>query len=307
MEVLVADGSDTPATSELVRRLYPSVRLIPNPNRLAGAGINAAASVAAGEVLVRCDAHAVLPPGYLRRAVETLERTGAANVGGRQRPVGTTFFERAVALAMTTVLGAGRARYRLGGPEGPVDTVFLGAFRRKALDEVGGGVDASLVRGEDYELNWRLREHGHTVWFDPALEVVYRPRSTLRALARQYFDNGRWKRKVILRHPRAMLPRHLIGALVTPSLAALVYLALTGAFSWAAPPALAYLLVLAICSLATGIRWREPAAILLPAALAAMHVSWGVGFFFPLRLGQARAVAASDRKRADRKTTVSGR
>ena len=174
VEVIVADGSDTPATSDLVRRLYPAVKLVSNPERTTGFGINAACTAASGEIILRCDAHAVLPPGYMRRAAETLRRTGAANVGGRQQPVGATFFERAVAIAMTTPLGAGGARYRLGGAEGPVDTVFLGAFRRDALDKAGG-VDPALVRNQDYELNWRLREQGETVWFDPELVAAYRP------------------------------------------------------------------------------------------------------------------------------------
>ena len=146
------------------------------------AGLATGIRAARAGIVARCDAHAVLSPGYLRRAVETLSRTGAANVGGRQHPVGRTFFERAVALAMTTWLGAGGARYRLGGPEGPADTVYLGVFRRDRLDAVGG-VDPAMIANEDYELNWRLRERGETVWFGPALAVAYRPRGTL---ARQY-------------------------------------------------------------------------------------------------------------------------
>ena len=278
VEVVVADGSDTSATSEIVRRLYPTVRLIPNPDRSAGSGFNRALRVATGEVIARCDAHASFPPGYLRRAVETLQGTGAANVGGRQRPVGTTFFERLVAIAMRTLLGSGGARYRTGGPEGPVDTVYLGVFRRKALEAVGGA-DPSLLRNQDYELNWRLRAHGDTVWFDPGLEVRYRPRGTLWALARQYFDYGRWKRVVIRRHPHSLRARHLAAPLLVAGLAAS---ALTGS-PWAAVLPLSYLLVLVAGSLAAGIRHREPAALLLPPVLATMHLSWGAGFFFPPR------------------------
>ena len=283
VEVIVADGSDTPATSDLVRRRYPTVTLVPNPEQTAGFGLRAAQRASTGEVIVRCDAHSVLLPGYLRRAVSTLRRTGAANVGGRQQPVGTTFFGRAVAMAMTTPLGAGGARYRLGGPEGPVDTVFLGAFRRDAL-EAAGGVDPAFVRNQDYELNWRLRARGETVWFDPGLVVIYRPRSTLRALAWQYFNYGRWKRVVARRHPASLLPRHLASPLLLLGLAASPVLAAVGNASWAAAAVpLAYVLTLALGSLAVGIRHRSHAALLLPLALATMHLSWGIGFFTPVR------------------------
>ena len=282
VEVIVADGSDTPATSDLVRRRYPMVTLVPNPEQTAGFGLRAAHGAATGEIIVRCDAHAVFPPGYLRRAVSTLRRTGAANVGGRQQPVGTTFFGCAVAMAMTTPLGAGGARYRLGGPEGPVDTVFLGAFRRDALEAVGG-VDPAFVRNQDYELNWRLRARGETVWFDPGLVVTYRPRSTLRDLAWQYFNYGRWKRVVARRHPASLLPRHLASPLLLLGLAATPVLAVAGP-TWAVTAVpLTYALTLTLGSLAVGIRRRSYAALLLPLTLATMHLSWGIGFFTPMR------------------------
>ena len=285
MEVTVADGSDTTATRELIRQRYPSVRLVPNPERLTGFGANAALRVASGEVIVRCDSHTILPSGYVRRAVATLMRTGAANVGGLQRPVGTTFFERAVALAMVTPLGAGNARYRLGGTEGPADTVFLGVFRREALDAVGS-YDGTLVRNQDYELNWRLRQRGETVWFDPQIFAHYRPRGTLRKLARQYFDYGRWKRVVVRRHPASLRARHLAAPCLMLGLTGSGLLALAGA-SWAASAALplAYVLALAAGSLTIGIRCRDKAAVLLPLILVTMHVSWGIGFFLPPRGG----------------------
>ena len=126
VEVIVADGSDTPATSELVRRRYPAVQVVPNPERTIGAGLNTAFRAAIGEVVVRCDTRTILGSSYLRRAVETLERTGAANVGGRQLPLGSSSFERAVSMAMTIPFGAGDARYRVGGVEGPVDNRLPG-------------------------------------------------------------------------------------------------------------------------------------------------------------------------------------
>ena len=292
VEVIVADGSDSTATSDLVRRRYPTVKLVPNPQQTAGFGLRAAHATATGRIIARCDAHAVFPSGYLRRAVSTLQRTGAANVGGRQRPVGTTFFERAVAIAMTTPLGAGGARYRLGGVDGPVDTVFLGAFRRDAL-EAAGGVDPVFVRNQDYELNWRLRARGETVWFDSELAVAYQPRGTLRALASQYFDYGRWKRVVALRHPASLLPRHLASPLLLLGLAVSLAMAVpSGSWTAAAVP-LAYIFALLLGSLTIGIRRRSSAALLLPLVLAVMHLSWGVGFFTPVRLGSSETVADS--------------
>lgn len=281
VEVIVADGSDTSHTSRVIRRHPMDVRLVPNPDRTIGFGINAAAQAATGDILVRCDAHSFLPPWYLRRVIGSLKRTGAANVGGRQRAVGNTFFERAVALSMTTALGAGNARHRIGGAEGPVDTAYLGAFSRKTFEEVGG-MDPSFLRNQDYEFNWRLREQGKTVWFDPCLAVIYLPRGTFWKLARQYFHYGRWKPAVLRRHPRSLRFRHLLAPALVLYLATSLLLVLAGT-SWAATVSLAYPLILIAWSLGIGIRRRDLAAFLVPLVLVTMHLSWGIGFFLPAR------------------------
>ena len=118
IEVIVADGSDTPATAEMLRRRYPTVRRVPNPARTTAAGLNRALRAATGEIVVRCDAHAMLSPCHVRRAVGTLARTGAANVGGPQNVVGTSLVGRAFARAVGTLVGSGGARHRMGGREG---------------------------------------------------------------------------------------------------------------------------------------------------------------------------------------------
>ncbi len=292
-EVIVADGSGGGGTRELVRGRFPGVRWIANPAGSIPAGLNRALDAARHQVIARCDARATLPPGYLTRAVRTLLRTGAANVGGRVEPAGSSFFERAVALATSTPLGAGDARYRVGGPEGPVDTVFPGLFRREAL-EAAGRWDETLLRNEDYELNWRLRESGGAVWFDPELVASYRPRGNPAALARQYFDYGRWKRAVLARHPRSWRARQLAPPLLLAALAASAALAAGGAAVRVLDPAaaatgtallyaaaacpLAYALLLLASAAAVGLRRRRPEALLAPVAAATVHLAWAAGF-----------------------------
>ena len=296
VEIIVAEGSGTCRTRELLRRRYPAVRVIHNREGTIPAALNLALAAAAHDIVLRCDAHSTLPEGYVARAVATLLRTGAANVGGRLHPVGVTFFERAVALATTTRLGTGGARYRLGGCEGPADTVFLGAFRRDAL-EAAGGWDPALLRNEDYELNWRLREAGEIVWFDPALAAHYRPRDSLAALARQYFDYGRWKRAVLARHPRSWRARQiapvlfLAGLCVSAAAGAAAGLAAAGALapalaadSWPGLAAAAsvvpavYVLALVADAASLGLSGRRTEALLLPAVNGAMHLAWAAGF-----------------------------
>ena len=255
--------------------------------------------------MARCDARCTLPPGYIQKAVETMLRTRAVNVGGRQFPVGVTPFERAVAMAMSGLAGSGGARYRRKGPQGSVDTVFLGVFQRAAVLEAGG-FDTSLQRNQDYELNWRLRQLGGTVWFDPELWVSYRPRSTPGALARQYFDYGLWKRVMLRRSPASLRLRQALPPLATLGLVLSGLLGLFGALTGCSDALLAalvapgsYVAVLMAGTASALLGSRQPEALLVPIALATMHLGWGTGFLFGRVAGwvHPRPVESADRKR----------
>ena len=171
VQICLAVAPSTDGTEAVAAELaaeHDDVIVVDNPAGTTPAGLNAAIRATTGDVVVRVDGHAELSPGYIRRAVETLRRTGAANVGGVQRAVGTTPFEEAVADAMTSRFGTGDATFHYGGAEGPTDTVYLGVFDRAAIERVGL-YDERLVRNQDYELNIRLRQAGGVVWFDPEL------------------------------------------------------------------------------------------------------------------------------------------
>lgn len=285
VEVVVAHGPSRDTTEEILASLAadPRVRVVPNPSGGTAAGLNAAVAAATGTVIARCDAQSRFPRHYLRRAVEILAATGADSVGGIQAAVGTTFLSRAVAIAQTTFLGVGDARYRTGGEPGAVDTVYLGVFRREALARVGG-FDEGQVRNQDYELNWRLRESGGTVYFHPDLAVAYTPRSRLRALWRQYWEYGTWKRVMLRKHPRALRWRQLAPPGLVAGLVASVAM-LPTPWPWAAivVPG-AYVAALLGVTLVEGARRRDPAALALPVVLPAMHLAWGLGFL----VGRAR-------------------
>ena len=286
VEVCVAAAPSDDGTEDLARELAaedPRVRVVANPAAVTPAGLNAAIAATTGDVVVRVDGHAVLPPGYVRRAVEVLEETGADNVGGIMAAEGDTPFTRAVATAMRSRFGTGDARFHTGGPPGPVDTVYLGVFRRSALERVGG-FDERLVRTQDAELNHRIRATGGLVWFHPDLRVSYRPRGTLRALARQYYEYGRWRRVVVRRHPDSLAWRQLAPPVALLGVAAGAVLGLAGSrpgasvlrLGWLAPAGYAGGTVAAAAVAGRGL--EPPARAWLPVVFAVMHGCWAVGF-----------------------------
>jgi glycosyltransferase involved in cell wall biosynthesis len=280
IEVVVADGMSDDGTREILHRLAAAdarVRTVDNPTGRTPNGLNLAIEAARGDIIVRCDGHAELPEHYVGTAVAVLEETGAVNVGGIQRAVGTTWMQRAIAYAMSSRVGVGDARFHYGGDAGPVDTVYLGVFRRDALAGVGG-FDETLTRNQDYELNIRLRAAGGVVWFDPRLEVTYRPRRSLGALWRQYYQYGIWKRRVLRMHPESTRLRQLAAPLFVLALLASAGLALTPWRRLALVVPALYGLLLVLGTLATLARTRDSAALGFLPAVTVMHVAWGVGF-----------------------------
>ena len=276
IEVILAIGPSHDRTHEIaeaISKRESRVVLVDNPTGRTAAGLNLALKKSQNPVIVRVDGHAQIPNSYLSLVVEILKKTGAVNVGGVMAAIGVTPFEKAVAGAMRSPLGVGASRFHTGGEAGVVDTVYLGAFRREALLEIGG-FDERFTRAQDWELNFRLRENGGVVYFDPRLHVTYRPRSSIKALAKQYFEYGRWRRVVSRRHIGTINYRYL-----APPVALVGFLTslIAGFFT---PilflPAAIYLFFVLIASVKIASSLRE--YFLLLAVIPTMHFAWGAGF-----------------------------
>jgi len=281
LELVVALGPSKDHTDEIVRELVardPRIKSVrnPDPNGSTPAGLNAALEATQYPVVVRIDGHALLPRDYIRTAVETMRETGADNVGGIMAAEGVSSFEKAVAKAMTSRLGVGNASFHLGGEAGPADTVYLGVFRRSALQRVGG-YDETFLRAQDWEMNLRIRRTGGLVWFQPRMKVSYRPRSTVKALSRQYFYYGRWRRVVMRRHEGTVNFRYLAPPIALVGVATGFGLMAAGIWAGAILPA-GYAVAVIAGSAVEGrglppLAWAE-----LPVATAIMHLTWGAGF-----------------------------
>ena len=277
IEVILAIGPSKDKTLEIAERMASTdsrVVLVENPTGKTAAGLNLALRQSTNPVVVRVDAHAEIPENYLSLVVEVLNKSGAVNVGGVMAAIGETIFEKSVAGAMRSAFGVGASRFHTGGEAGPVDTVYLGAFRREALIAIGG-FDERFTRAQDWELNFRLRENGGVIYFDPRLHVTYRPRSTVRALAKQYFEYGRWRRVVSRRHKGTISYRYL-----APPVALLGFLASVVLGLLLSPilfiPAAIYTVFVLGASVKISTSLRE--FFLLILVLPTMHFAWGAGF-----------------------------
>jgi glycosyltransferase involved in cell wall biosynthesis len=276
-EVILALGPSQDSTNEIAHSLAAQdsrVILVENPSGRTAAGLNIALRASTQEVVVRVDAHAEIPNNYLQLVVEILRDSGAVNVGGVMGAEGVTFFETAVAAAMRSPFGVGGSRFHTGGNAGYVDTVYLGAFIRNAVIDAGG-FDERFVRAQDWELNYRLRENGGKIFFDPRLHVTYRPRSNFRKLAKQYYEYGRWRRVIARKYPETINYRYLAPPL---ALLGTVLSLFAGSIIDQSLflPAATYITFIAITPLFISKNLAHYP--LLVFILPTMHFSWGLGF-----------------------------
>jgi hypothetical protein len=308
-ELVVVLGPSTDGTTERVTERAAGdarIRVVTNDALSIPMSLNLGIRAATHDVIVRVDAHTELPADYTARGVATLQRTGAASVGGLMVATGRTRLQSAVARAYNSRLGLGGGAYHGGASEGPAESAYLGIMRREKLVAVGL-YDEGLKRGEDWELNFRLREAGHLVWLDPALRVAYWPRDTWGKLARQFTATGIWRGELVRRlggrNPlRYFAPPALV--LASALSAVLLVLELTGVVSGLAAWLLSvvylgpvlYLTLLISLLLVRSSGERFVDRVTFARVIAVMHFSWGAGFLRGLLVG---ARGADDKSRIE--------
>lgn len=283
-EVFVIDGGSTDGTLPLVESAIardPRIRLLDNARRIQGPALNLGITSSKGDYVLRLDAHSEYPTDYLARLIETALRTGADNVGGRirTRARGTGYHAALVQALTTHPFGVGNS-FRTSVPEGPVDTVPFGFFRRDTFEKFGL-FDERLVRAQDYEFNKRIVTRGGKIWLNPDIVLEYFQQPSLpKFLKKQFVHEAPYNAYMWYVAPYTFTPRHAVTGVFVFGLLAGIPLAF--AFTWARLllfTALGLYAILAVASAAMqASRYRQPLHLLtLPLAFLSYHVTHGAG------------------------------
>ena len=288
IEILVVDGCSTDNSRDVVMQYFQNnlnLHLLDNPQQITPTAFNLGIKYARGQIIILVSAHSVLASDYVRQCVTALQYSGADGVGGVMHPIGQGYIGKAIALAFGSRFGAGDSKFHYTQENAFVDTIPLPAYRREVFQQVGL-FDETLIRNQDFDFNYRIRQAGGKLFLSPAIRFYYTPRSSLPALWRQYFQYGRWKVRALQKHPASLRWRQM----VPPVLVSTLFGSLLLNFFW--PPACWLFALIAGCYLLANLVASTIAASrcgwrylpILPLVFASIHFAWGLGFWYGLML-----------------------
>lgn len=283
IEVLVADGMSDDGTFELLRDWAAQAsnrKIFQNQGKIVPTGLNILIPKAKGDILIRVDGHCVIASDYVSNCVRHLQIDDVDGVGGPMQTVGEDFISEVIALAMSSKFGVGNSSFRTEtGQTKLADTVPFPAYTREIIRKVGL-YDEELVRNQDDEYNYRIRDAGGKILLADDVRSTYYSRGSLAKLWKQYFQYGYWKVRVLQKHPKQMSLRQFVPLAFVLSLTISLILALLVPWGWILLVAILgiYLLSNLAASFAIAKKRGWQFLVLLPFCFAIIHLSYGSGF-----------------------------
>jgi succinoglycan biosynthesis protein ExoA len=296
--VVVVDGGSwdsSPAIVTEVALVHANVRLLNNVKCLQSVAVNLAAKMFGdGRCwLIRIDAHCTYPPGYIDGLIAAAQRRNAQSVVVPMTTHGDACFQKAVACAQNSKLGAGGSAHRTVGKGAYVDHGHHALFDMATFLSVGG-YDEAFSHNEDAELDLRIGASGGRIWLEPSLAIVYYPRRAIWPLFRQYLAYGGGRARTVHKHRTRLKFRQILPLMTLPAVA----------LAFAAPiepvlavPMLVWVLVCLGYGCVLSLRARDLCVVLSGIAALTMHLGWSAGFWREVLFARRLGFAAPNRRR----------
>jgi GT2 family glycosyltransferase/sugar lactone lactonase YvrE len=213
VEVIVVNDGSKDATGDIARR-FAFARVIDIPNGGLSAARNLGLANATGEIVAYTDADVRVDPDWLTYLVQPFLASDVVGSGGPNVvPADDPWMAQCVARAPggpTHVLLDDRTAEHVPGCNM--------AFRRVALEAIGGFNPIYLRAGDDVDVCWRLQARGWRIGFAPSALVWHRHRSSVKAYWKQQAGYGEGETWLMHQHPDKFAGGHMIwhGRIYSP-------------------------------------------------------------------------------------------
>ena len=284
-EIVLVDSGSSDTTRAIMEAFakehaeeYLGITVADNPKRIQASGWNVAVTNASADVIIRIDAHTHIPADFAEKNM-IAQRSGEYVTGGVRPCLIENKSAWADVLLETenSLFGSSINISRRGTQKQYVKTMFHAAYRREVFDKVGL-FNENLLRTEDNEMHYRIRQAGYKLCFDPEIVSYQYARSSLKRMVKQKYGNGYWIGLTLGVCPGCISLFHLVPlafvlAILATSLLAFAGFGFLSALMWCAYGAFTLLGVVAsvLNGKANYLTWLMPMLFLI------LHISYGVG------------------------------
>ncbi len=198
VEIVLVDGNSSDKTRSLMEEFksadngFACVKVLNNEKRIQSAGWNIAIRGATGDLIIRIDAHALIPGNFISENVNCILE-GESVCGGRRENIikGNGFSKKVLLMSENSMFGSGIAKYRNSNKKQYVKTVAHACYKREVFEKIGL-FNEKLMRSEDNEFHYRIRKNGYKICMSEKIYSQYQTRNSLKGMLKQKFGNGKW-------------------------------------------------------------------------------------------------------------------
>ncbi len=284
-EIILVDSNSTDSTKKIMEAFYNkykeeyySVQILDNPKKIQAVGWNVAIANFRGDTLTRIDAHSHIPEDFMEKNVKNIFK--GEYVSGGKRPCineNDSLWEKTLLQVENSLFGSGINKSRHSDTKQYVKTMFHATYRREVLDKVGY-FNEKLLRTEDNEFHYRIKEAGYQLFYDPEIVSYQYCRSSLQKMIKQKFGNGYWIAITLKCCPKCLslfyfVPVTFLLAIIVTTMMAVAGFWQLSAFMWSL-----YILFIGLnMYMAIKEEGYCKFQLLMPVTFLILHISYGIG------------------------------
>lgn len=285
-EIILVDGMSIDNTKQIMLDFqnrysneYIDVKVFDNPRRIQSSGWNIVLNHFTCDALLRIDAHAELPSKFLDENIQCLN-SGEYVCGGPRTNIidSDSLWKQSLLHVEQSLFGSGVAEYRRDNSveKKYVNSLFHGAYRREVIEKVGL-FNEQLLRTEDNEYHYRIRQCGYQICYSNSINSYYQTRNTLSRMIKQKYGNGLWIGKTFYICPKCLSLFHFIPFVFLISLFFGVLYSFAHSFILLELVLGSYFFVMSIGMFFSLIRTKNMYDVFIPALCFVIHVAYGFG------------------------------